>query len=46
MKDLPPFANKAINENVLFTKNDSGKEVPNWKILEEFMSKEGPLLKA
>ena len=43
LKDLPPFVNKAINDNYLFTKNESGQEVPDWKLLEEFMSREGPL---
>ena len=44
MKDLPPFANKALPESALFVKGESG-EVPDWKLLEEFMSREGPLLK-
>ena len=44
MKDLPPFANKALPDSTLFVKGDSG-EVPDWKLLEEFMSREGPLLK-
>jgi len=44
MKELPPFANKALPESILFVKGDNG-EVPDWKLLEEFMSREGPLLK-
>ena len=46
LKDLPPFVNKAINDDYLFIKNEAGQEVPDWKLLEEFMSREGPLLKA
>lgn len=46
LKDLPPFVNKAIDDSLLFQRNEEGKEIPNWRILEEFMSKEGPLLKA
>jgi hypothetical protein len=45
MKDLPPFVNKAIKNELLFVKDQDGNEVPNWKLLEEFMSKEGPLQK-
>lgn len=45
MKDLPPFVNKAIKNELLFVKDQEGNEVPNWKLLEEFMSKEGPLQK-
>ena len=45
MKDLPPFVNKAIKNELLFIKDQDGNEVPNWKLLEEFMSKEGPLQK-
>ena len=45
LKDLPPFVNQAVDDSLIFPKNDEGKEIPNWRILEEFMSKEGPLLK-
>ena len=45
LKDLPPFVNRAVKDEVLFKRNDQGQEVPDWKLLEEFMSKEGPLLK-
>ena len=45
LKDLPPFVNKAVDDSVLFVKNESKEEVPDWKLLEEFMSKEGPLQK-
>ena len=44
-KDLPSFANKALNDSVLFPTNAEGKAVVDWKLLENFMSKEGPLLK-
>ena len=46
LKDLPPFVNKAIDDRYLFVKDKDGQEMPQWKLLEEFMSKEGPLLKA
>mmetsp|Transcript_22270 Transcript_22270/g.34452 ORF Transcript_22270/g.34452 Transcript_22270/m.34452 type:complete len:218 (-) Transcript_22270:848-1501(-) len=46
IKDLPPFVNQAIDDTLLFQRNDEGKEIPNWRILEDFMSKEGPLLKS
>lgn len=42
MKDLPPFVNKAVDDSLLFP--DGSK--PDWKLLEEFMSKEGPILKS
>ena len=45
LKDLPPFVNRAVRDEVLFKRNEQGTEVPDWKLLEEFMSKEGPLLK-
>lgn len=45
LKDLPPFVNKAVDDSVLFKKNEEKGEVPDWKLLEEFMSKEGPLQK-
>lgn len=43
MKDLPPFVNKCLDDKLLFPNGDG---VPNWKLLEEFLSKEGPILKA
>jgi len=43
MKDLPPFVNKALTDSQLFSKNKDGVEVPNWKLLEEFLSREGPI---
>jgi len=45
LKDLPPFVNKALEDSLLFSKNKAGDEVPNWKLLEEFLSKEGPILR-
>ena len=45
LKDLPPFVNRAVKDEILFIRNDQGHEVPDWKLLEEFMSREGPLLK-
>jgi hypothetical protein len=45
VKDLPPFANKVLRDDVLFIKNDEGQEVVDWKLFEEFMSKEGPMIK-
>ena len=45
IKSLQPFVNKAFKDSVLFTVNSEGKEVPDWKLLEVFMQKEGPLLK-
>jgi len=44
-KDLPPFVNKAVSDDVLFPKKDDGSVVVDWKLLEDFMSKEGPLEK-
>ena len=46
MKDLPPFVNKAIKDELLFPKDQDGNETTNWKLLQEFMSKEGPLQKS
>lgn len=46
MKNLPPFVNKSVDDSLLFVKNNDGAEVPNWKLLEEFMSKEGPILRS
>lgn len=45
VKELPPFANQALRDDVLFIKNAEGKEVVDWKLFEEFMSKEGPMPK-
>lgn len=45
LKDLPPFVNKAIPDSLLFPRNSEGAEIPDWRLLEEFMSKEGPLSK-
>lgn len=45
LKDLPPFVNKAIDNSLLFPRNSEGAEIPDWRLLEEFMSKEGPLSK-
>ena len=42
MKDLPPFANKPIDDALLFPKEG----VPDWKLLQEFMQKEGPIQKS
>lgn len=42
-KDLPPFVNKAVSDDVLFPKRDDGTIIVDWKLLEDFMSKEGPL---
>ena len=42
LKDLPPFVNKAVDDSLLFPDG----EKPDWKLLEEFMSKEGPILKS
>ena len=44
-KDLPPFVNKAVSDDVLFPKKDDGSTTVDWKLLEDFMSKEGPLEK-
>ena len=45
MKDLPSFVNEEISDEVLFPPNDKGTEIPDWKLFEEFMSKEGPMKK-
>ena len=45
MKDLPPFANKALSDEILFPRSADGSEKPDWKLLEEFMSREGPMEK-
>ena len=46
VKDLPPFVNKPIKDDLLFLKGDDGNEKVAWKLLEEFISKEGPLVKS
>lgn len=43
MKDLPPFVNKPISDSLLFSKKENGIDIPDWKLFEEFMSKEGPM---
>ena len=45
IKDLPPFANKEIPDSLLFKKKEDGTEIVDWKLFEEFMSKEGPMNK-
>jgi len=45
IKDCPPFVHKSLSNDLLFPKNSTGTEVPDWKLFEEFMSKEGPMLK-
>lgn len=45
MKDLPPFVNKPVPDSLLFPKQENGVDLPDWKLFEEFMSKEGPLQK-
>ena len=45
VKDLPPFVNKEIKDEMLFTINEEGNEVVDWRMFEEFMSKEGPITK-
>jgi hypothetical protein len=37
LKELPPFVNKALDDTFLFKRNADGAEIPDWKILEEFM---------
>jgi hypothetical protein len=46
MKDLPSFVNKEISDELLFPTKENGIEIPNWKLFEEFMSKEGPMKKS
>jgi len=46
LKELSPFVNKEIEDQYLFPRNSEGVEMPDWKLLEEFMSKEGPLRKS
>ena len=43
MKDLPSFVNKEITDAQLFPTKENGIEIPDWKLFEEFMSKEGPM---
>ena len=45
IKELPPFVNKAIRDDLLFKKNNDGSEFIDWKLLEEFLTKEGPITK-
>ena len=45
MKDLPPFVNAELKDETLFHKNENGVDIPDWKLFEEFMSKEGPMQK-
>lgn len=44
-KDVVPFVNKPIPDSVLFPASKEGEAVVDWKLLEQFMSKEGPLQK-
>ena len=46
VKDLPPFVNKPVKDDLLFLKGGDGNEKVDWKLLEEFISKEGPLVKS
>ena len=46
MKDLPPFVNAEISDELLFPKKENGIDIPDWKLFEEFMSKEGPMQKS
>ena len=46
VKDLPPFVNKSLPDNLLFKCGDDGNEMVDWKLFEEFLSKEGPLIKS
>ena len=43
MKDLPPFVNAELKDETLFNKQENGIDIPDWKLFEEFMSKEGPM---
>ena len=43
LKDLPSFVNKEISDELLFSKQENGIDIPDWKLFEEFMSKEGPM---
>lgn len=45
IKDLPPFVNQEIHDSLLFKKKDDGTEIVDWKLFEEFMTKEGPMNK-
>ena len=46
VKDLAPFVNKAVKDELLFIKADDGGEKVDWKLFEEFIIKEGPLIKS
>jgi hypothetical protein len=46
VKDLAPFVNKAIADDLLFHRDSDGSEKVDWKLFEEFISKEGPLIKS
>ena len=43
MKDLPTFVNKEISDELLFPNIENGIPIPDWKLFEEFISKEGPM---
>lgn len=45
MKDITPFVNKELTDEMLFSTNKGGHKVPKWTLLQEFMVKEGPLRK-
>jgi len=45
VKDLPPFANKELKDEILFITTEDGNEAVDWKLFEEFMSREGPMPK-
>ena len=46
VKDLAPFVNKAVDDKLLFLKGEDGSQKVDWKLFEEFISKEGPLIKS
>ena len=46
VKDLALFVNKPVSDELLFPKREYGTEKVDWKLFEEFISKEGPLLKS
>ena len=46
MKDLPTFVNKELSDELLFPNKENGIDIPDWKLFEEFMSKEGPMKKS
>ena len=41
-KDCPKLVNKPLEDTVLFSQEG---EKPDWKLLKEFLSREGPLTK-